>query len=103
MMLKNQHKFQSKKRLGFKTKVKKKKNSKWTWKTTTKRYLGFINYYYYNQRGHHIKDCLYRNGTFVLRLNEKPLWLPKASTSKSHSLLYTNFVRPKITWMPPIM
>ena len=102
-MLKNQHNFQNKKRLCFKTKGKNKKNSKKSYKTTIKRYFGFINSYYCNQRGNHIKDYPYRNGTYVLRPNEKLLWLPKALKYKSHSLLYTNFVGLKITQVPLTM
>ena len=102
-MLKNQHNFHNKKGLGFKAKGKNKKNSKRSYKTTFKRHFVLINCYYCNQRGHHIKDCPYRNGTYVLRPNEKLLWLLKTSTFKLHSFLNTNFVGPKTTWVPSTM
>ena len=76
MMLENQHNFHSKKGLDFKRKVKNKKNPKIFYRTNSKRHFAFINCYYCNQRDHHINDCSYKNGTYVLRLNEKLLWLP---------------------------
>ena len=100
VILENQHSFHNRKGLGFNKKGKNKKTLKGSYKITSKRHFGIINCYYCNQRGHYIKDCSYRNGTYVLRPNEKLLWLPKASTSKSHSFLSTNFVGPKTTWVP---
>ena len=81
----------------------KEENSRKFFKSKPISHYGFINCFYCNQRGHHIKDCHYRNGTYMLRPNEKLLWLPKASTSKSHSFLFTNFVGPKTTWVPPTL
>ena len=100
-MLENQQNFHSKKGLGFVKRRNNKKRSKASYKTITKKHFGFINYFYCNQRGHHIRDYFYRNGTYVLRPNEKLVWLPKASSSKVHSSLSTNIVGSKTIWVPP--
>ena len=94
-MLKNRQNFHNKKGLGFNKRRNNKKRSKESYRTTSKMHFGFINYYYYNQRGHHIRDYSYKNGTFVLRTNEKLLWLLKSTPSKSYPSLSTNFVGPK--------
>ena len=96
VMLENHHSFHNKNGLGFNNK----KKLKGSYRTPSKRIFHFINCYYCNQRSHHIKDYSYRNGNYAMRPNEKLLWLPKASTSKSHSFFSTNFVGPKTTWVP---
>ena len=60
------------------------------------KHFGFICCYYCNHRGPHIKDCCYKDGTHMLRLNDKLLWLLKALTSKSYPLLNTKITEPKI-------
>ena len=77
VMLENQTNFHSKSGLGFQKKSKNKKSLRKFFKSKPITHYGFINCYYCNQRGHHIKDCQYRNRTYVLRPNEKLLWLPK--------------------------
>ena len=80
--------------------MKNKRKSKGSYRTNTKKHFGFINCYYGNKKGHHIKDCYYRNGTYVLRPNEKLLWLPKALTSKSYPSSNTNISGPETIWVP---
>ena len=50
-----------------------KKPYKKSYCSKNKRHFVNINYFYCNQRGHHIKDCFYRNGSYVLKPNEKGL------------------------------
>ena len=94
------HKIFQKKGLGFSKYNKTKGKSKRSNQKKTNKYYGFINCFYYNQRQHHIKDCFYKNRTYVLKPNEKLLWLPKVSTSKSYPLLNTNSVGPNAIWVP---
>ena len=96
-MLENQINLHNKSGLGYQKKSQKKKNSRKLFKTKHISHYGFINCFYCNQRGHHIKDCHSTNGTYVLKPNEKLVWLPKALTSKSHSFLFTNFFGHKIS------
>ena len=65
-----------------------------------KNYFGYINYFYCNQMGHHIKQFLYRNGTYVLKPHEKLIWLPKAFSFESSLIYYANYVGPKTYWLP---
>ena len=76
------------------------RQNKKTYISNSRKYLGFINFFYCNQKGHHIKDCCYRNETYVLRPNDKLLWLPKDSTSKSYPLFITKIIGIKTTWVP---
>ena len=98
-MLENQQNFQNKKGLGFAKSKKNKRQNKKSYRLNSKKYFNFINCFYYNQRGHHIKYCYYRNGIYVLRPNEKLHWLLKVSTPKSYALLFNNIVGPKTTWV----
>ena len=100
LILENQYDSHSKKGLGYVNGRNNKRKFKASLRTITKRHFGFINCFYCNQRGHHIRDCFYRNGTYVLRPNEKLVWLPKALSSKFHSSLSTNIVGPKTVWVP---
>ena len=69
--MENWHNFHNKKGLGFNEKRNNKKRSKGSYRITFKKHFRFINYFYCNQRGHHIKDYSYRNDTYVLRPNLK--------------------------------
>ena len=100
LILENQQNFQSEKGLGSVNERNNKRKLKGSLRTITKRHFGFINCFYCNQRGHHIRDYFYRNGTYVLRPNEKLVWLPKVTSSKLHSSLRTNIVGPKTIWVP---
>ena len=85
--------------LGFGNGKKNNRRNKKFYILNFKKHFGFINCYYFNQRGHHIKDCSYRNGNYVLKPNERLLWSLKDLTSKSYPLLFINIARPKTNWI----
>ena len=57
-MLENQKNFQNQNGWGFKQYNQRKVNTK---------QFDYINCFYSNQKGHHIRNCSYRNGTYVLK------------------------------------
>ena len=63
--------------------------------TRSKKNFGYINCFYCYQKGYHIKNCFYRNSSYVLKLNEKLVLLPKATTFKNYLTQFTNLVGPK--------
>ena len=87
----NQRNFKKRNGLGFRQYNQRKVNGK---------QFGYINYFYCNQRGHHIRYCPFRNGTYVLKQIEKLVWVPKAISSKERLIDYTNHIGSKIYWIP---
>ena len=87
-MLNNQKTLQNRKRLGFGKKKKNKKSNKKSHGSKGKNDFGNINYFYYNQRGHRINNCHYRNSPYILKSNKKLGWLLKAFTFKSYLIQF---------------
>ena len=73
MLLDNQDNFQNRKGLSFGENKNNKKPNKRSHGLQGKKNFGYINYLYFNYKGHNINDCYYWNNTYVLRPNQKPL------------------------------